>query len=85
MPWTRCGSARGQRTRTRTRTGAALRHARAACVTPQADRAVRDGALAMALTAAAVAGDPGERARPAHGEHVPTRPQAGPGGAAKAA
>ncbi|MEU2084306.1 M20 family metallopeptidase [Streptomyces albus] len=35
----------------------------AACVTPQADRAVRDGALAMALTAAAVAGDPGERAR----------------------
>ncbi|MEU8482131.1 M20 family metallopeptidase [Streptomyces sp. NPDC048641] len=34
-----------------------------ACVTPDADRAVLDGALAMALTAVALAGDDGERAR----------------------
>ncbi|TGA92953.1 M20 family metallopeptidase [Streptomyces sp. MZ04] len=35
----------------------------AACVTPDADRAVLDGALGMALTAVAVAGDVGERTR----------------------
>ncbi|WP_405480210.1 M20 family metallopeptidase [Streptomyces sp. NBC_00009] len=35
----------------------------AACVTPDADRAVLDGALGMALTAVALAGDDRERAR----------------------
>jgi amidohydrolase len=35
----------------------------AACVTPAADRAVRDGAVAMAWTAIDIAGDPAQRSR----------------------